>query len=156
MPVVEQTAIIKAPMALVMEALNEVEAIPGWATVTGLIDNIQGSGLGMRYEWHYSINNLAFEGKSEVIEQTDTTLITRTTGDIASMWTINLAPAGKNSTAIRVVVEYIPPKVFVEVLADVVLEQLNDPEIARENMARFKEAVEKKAAILEEQMIADH
>jgi uncharacterized membrane protein len=156
MPVVEQTAVIKAPMAVVMKALSQVEEIPGWATVTGLIDNIQGSGPGMTYEWHYSINNMAFEGKSEVIEQTETTLITRTTGDIASIWTIKLAPAGKKSTAIRVVVEYMPPNVFVEILADLVLEQLNDPEIARENMARFKAMVEKKAAILEEQMIAGH
>jgi len=144
MPFVEQTIIIKAPIPVVMQALNDVEKIPTWATVTGTIDNITGRGAGMRYEWHYAINNLSFSGKSEVIEQTERTLITKTTGDIDSIWTVNLSPAGKDSTAIRVLVEYSSPNIFVELLADLVMQQLHDPEVARKNMARFKEFVEKR------------
>ena len=143
--VVEQETIIKAPMFVVMEALNDVKRIPLWATVTGTIDNVQGSGPGMTYEWHYSINKLSFSGKSEVIEQTESTLITKTTGDVESIWTIHLTPAGKDSTAIRVVVEYSPPHIFIELLADLVMQQLNDPEVAAENMARFKNMVEARA-----------
>ena len=151
MSVVEQNVIIKAPMPVVMDALNDVESIPSWATVTGTINNVQGKGPGMTYEWHYSINKLSFSGKSQVLEQTQDTLITKTTGDIDSIWTINLTPAGKQSTAMRVVVEYSPPNIFIEILADLVLEQMNDPKVAKENAERFKDMVEKRAHILEEQ-----
>lgn len=155
MPFVEQSAIIEAPMAVVIEALNDVEAIPTWATVTGTIDNVQGHGPGMTYEWHYSINKLNFGGKSEVIEQTETTLITKTTGDIDSIWSIDLTPVGKKITVMQVIVEYSPPNIFMEILADIVLQQLHDPEVARENMTRFKEMVEERARVIEEQIIAN-
>ena len=151
MSFVEQNIIIKAPISVVMDALNDVESIPSWATVTGTINNVQGKGPGMTYEWHYSINKLSFNGKSEVLEQTEDTLITKTTGDIDSIWTINLTPAGKQSTAMQVVVEYSPPNIFIEILADLVMEQLNDPAVAKENAERFKNMVEKRAQILEEQ-----
>jgi hypothetical protein len=36
------------------------------------------------------------------------------------------------------------------------LHQLSDPDVARENMVRFKEMVEKRAAMLEEQVVANH
>ncbi len=156
MPFVEQNSVINAPIAVVMEALNDVENIPSWATVTGTIDNVQGSGSGMTYEWRYTINKLGFSGKSEVLEQTEDTLITRTTGDVDSIWTINLTSAGKQSTAIRVLIEYSPPNIFIEILADLVLQQLGDPAVARENMARFKEMVEERAKIMEDQVIANH
>ncbi|MCI0526671.1 MAG: hypothetical protein L0Y56_04365 [Nitrospira sp.] len=156
MLIVEQAIIIKAPMVVVLEALNQVENIPTWATVTGTIDNIQGSSRGMTYEWHYTIGDFSFGGKSEVIEQTETTLITRTLGDVESLWTINLTSIGRKSTAMRVVVEYTPPNIFIEVLADMVLHQLNDPQVARENIVRFKEMVEKRAVILEEQAVVNH
>ena len=151
MSFVEQNIIIKAPMPVVMDALNDVENIPSWATVTGKINNVQGKGQGMTYEWHYAINKLSFNGKSEVLEQTENTLITKTTGDIDSIWTINLTPAGKQSTAMRVLVEYSPPHIFIEILADLVMEQINDPQVARENAERFKDMVEKRAKILKEQ-----
>jgi uncharacterized membrane protein len=154
MPVVEQAVVIKAPMVVVMQALNEVEKIPTWATVKGTIDQIRGRGPGMTYEWHYTIDQLAFGGRSEVVEQTETTLVTKTSGDVESIWTISLTPLGKRMTAMRVVVEYMPPNIFVEILADLVLQQLNDPEIARENISRFKKMVEEQAAILEEQVVA--
>ncbi len=154
MPFVEQDSIINAPLTVVMEALNDVESIPSWATVTGTINNVQGRGPGMTYEWHYSINKLSFSGKSEVIEQTDNTLITKTTGDIDSIWTINLTPAGKQSTAMRVIVEYSPPNIFIEILADLVMQQLNDPEVARENMERFKRRLEERVKVTKKQVIA--
>jgi uncharacterized membrane protein len=156
MPVVEQAIIIKAPIAVVVDALNHVEDIPTWATVSGTIQNIRGRGRGMTYEWRYNIGELSFGGESEVIEQTDTTLITKTKGNVESIWTITLTPAGKKNTALRVVVEYMSPHVFVEVLADMLLHQLSDPDVARENMVRFKEMVEKRAAMLEEQVVANH
>jgi len=149
MSAVEQNIIVKAPMFVVMEALNDVESIPSWATVTGTIDHVRGRGLGMTYEWHYSINKMSFSGKSEVLEQTKNTLITKTTGDVDSLWTITLTPAGKDSTAMRVVVEYSPPHIFIEVLADLVIQQMNDPKVARENVNRFKEMVEERAKILD-------
>jgi uncharacterized membrane protein len=150
MPAIEQSTLIKAPMAMVMQALNDVENIPTWATVTGTIRHVRGSGTGMTYDWHYSFNTVNFKGQSEVIEQNATTLITRTSGDIDSLWTINLSPSGMNSTAIRVLVEYTPPNIFIEILADIVLEQLSDPQIARDNMARFKEMVEARAGKAED------
>lgn len=156
MPFVEQSTIIEAPMRVIMEALNDVESIPAWATVSGTIDNIQGNGPGMTYEWHYKINNLSFGGKSEVIEQTETSLITKTTGDIDSIWTINLTPVGKKITVLRVVVEYSPPNIFMEILADIVLQQLNDPEVAKENTMRFKEMVEERARVIEKQVMTNN
>lgn len=154
MAVVEQNIIVKAPMTVVMEALNDVKSIPLWATVTGTIDNVQGSGPGMTYEWHYAINKMSFNGKSEVLEQTEKTLITKTTGDVDSLWTITLTPAGKDSTAMRVVVEYSPPNIFIEILADLVMQQMNDPQVARENATRFKEMVEERAKLLNKQAAA--
>jgi uncharacterized membrane protein len=156
MPVVEQSIVIKAPLTVVMETLNRVEDIPSWATVTGTIDHIRGDGRGMTYEWHYTIGDFSFEGKSEVIEQTETTLITRTSGDVESLWTISLTPIGETSTAMRVVVEYMPPNIFVEVLADLVLDQLNNPQVARENMVRFKEMTERRAAVIKEQIVTNY
>jgi uncharacterized membrane protein len=155
MPFVEQSILINAPMTIVMEALNDVERIPSWATVTGTIDNVQGTGPGMTYEWHYSINRLNFSGKSEVIEQTEDVLITKTTGDVDSIWTINLTPVGKQSTAMQITVEYSPPNIFIEILADLVLQQLSDPEVAKENIKRFKEMTEARVKVMEEQIIAD-
>ena len=147
MLVVEQTALIKAPMAEVMAAMNDVESIPNWATVEGTVENVQGSGPGMTYDWRFTVDTLTFKGQSEVIEQTATTLITRTTGDIDSIWTITLAPAGIKSTAMRVEVEYISPNPFVEVMADIVVQRYAKPEVAEENMKRFKEMVEARAKI---------
>jgi uncharacterized membrane protein len=155
MPVVEQTAVIKAPLTLVMETLNQVETIPSWATVTGTISNVKGRGWGMTYEWQYTINGVNFKGKSRVVEQTEDTLITKTTGDVDSLWTITLTPAGRKSTAIRVVVEYTPPHSFVELLADILLQQFSDPEVARDNLTRFKAMVEQQAAVQAEQFVAN-
>ena len=155
MPVVEQTAVIKAPMALVMETLDEVETIPSWVTVTGTISNVKGRGRGMTYEWQYMINGVNFKGKSWVVEQTEDTLITKSTGDVDSLWTITLTPAGRKSTAIRVVVEYTPPHSFVELLADILLQQFGDPEVARDNMTRFKAMVEQRAAVEAEQFVTN-
>lgn len=154
MPVVEQSIVIKAPASLVMKALGAVEDIPDWATVSGTVDHVQGRGVGMTYAWHYKFNNLNFEGHSEVLEQTADTLITRTTGDIDSLWTIRLSPAGVNRTALRVIMEYTAPNTFMEILADIVLEQLNNPGIARENITRFKEMVEAQVDSVEEHVIA--
>ena len=156
MPTVEQSAIINAPLHVVMESLNDVESIPTWATVTGTISNVQGKGPGMTYQWQYSIDTFSFGGKSEVLEQTDTTLITKTNGDIESIWTINLTPINKDITAIRVVVEYMPPNIFLDVLADLVLEHLNSPAVATENMNRFKALVEARTkTAAKEQIIAN-
>jgi hypothetical protein len=55
----------------------------------------------------------------------------------------------------RVVVEYTSPHTFVELLADILLQQLADPEVARENMSRFKTMVEQRADIEEEQFVAN-
>jgi uncharacterized membrane protein len=153
MPFVEQTILIREPLKTVMNALNDVESIPNWATVPGAIENVQGRGVGMTYHWRYHINTLNFSGKSEVIEQTETTLITKTTGDIDSIWSIHLTPIGPNSTNLHVLVEYSPPNTFVEILADMVLQQISDPEVARENITRFKNWVEEK--VIEEGVIAD-
>ena len=150
MPTVEQSIVINAPAETVMVALNDVESIPGWATVTGTIDNVQGQGPGMTYEWHYSINKLSFGGQSEVLEQTETILITKTTGDIDSLWTIELTTISKNSTSMNVVVEYMPPNIFIDVLANMVLQQINDPAVARENAARFKASVEERVKAAQE------
>jgi uncharacterized membrane protein len=146
---VEQTTVIEASMEMVMRAMNDVEGFPGWATVKGKIDNVQGRGLGMTYEWYYTVEGLNFKGKSEVIEQTANTLITKTTGDIDSIWTITLTALGKRRTAVRVVVEYTLPGSFVEVLADEVIQRYATPEVARENLKRFKQVVEKQAKIAE-------
>lgn len=156
MPIVEQVSVVKAPMPIVMEALNDVASIPTWATVTGTINNIKGNGRGMTYDWRYTIDRLDFSGSSEVIEQTQETLITQTTGDIVSLWTITLTPTGKHSTAIHIVVEYTPPSRFLEPLADLVLQRLNDPEVAKENLTRFKIAVEERARAAKEQIIAGY
>ena len=154
MPIVEQSAVIRAPVHRVMDALNDVKKIPSWATVSGTVTNVRGNGPGMTYEWHYKFNNLTFDGYSEVLEQTNTTLITRTTGDVDSIWTITLTDIGASGTAMSVVVEYTPPNTFIELLADILLEQLGDPAVAQENMLRFKEMVETRAKLTEKQVIA--
>lgn len=154
MSVVEQVTVIKAPMNIVMDALNDVEHIPNWATVKGTISNVQGRGSGMSYNWHYQFNQVSFSGQSQVLEQSQDTLVTKTTGDVDSLWTVSLSPAGTASTAVRVLVEYTPPNSFIELLADIVLEQFGNPQVARENLFRFKEMVETKARQAEEQLVA--
>lgn len=145
--IIEQTAIIEAPLEFVMQVMEDVESIPTWATVDGKIENIRGSGPGMSYDWHFTVDGLEFKGQSQVIEQTADTLITETTGDVVSIWTINLTPVGQNSTAMRVVVEYTPLYAFVEVLTDIVLQRYATPKEARENMRRFKEMVEERVHV---------
>ena len=149
MLVVEQATVIEAPMEAVMQALNDVESIPTWATVEGVVENGQGSEAGMTFEWHYTVESIHFRGKTEIIEQTDNTLITKTTGDVDSIWTVSLTPISQKSTAMRVVVEYNPPNRFVEVLADQVIQRYATPEVARENLARFKQMVEERLTITE-------
>ncbi|MCB0164102.1 MAG: SRPBCC family protein [Anaerolineae bacterium] len=156
MPIVEQSILIKAPMHRVMAALNDAASIPDWASVEGTIENIQGQGLGMTYNWHYSVGDFNFNGTSEVIEQTESMLITKTYGDVNSLWTINLNSIGAQTTTMRVSVEYTPAYGFVEVLADLFLQQLNNPEIAQENMKRFKASVESRAESIEEHVIVSH
>ncbi|MBN1994575.1 MAG: SRPBCC family protein [Anaerolineae bacterium] len=148
MLVVEQTTVIEAPIDVVMQALNDVKTFPTWTTVQGKIDHVQGSGPGMTYEWHYTVEGLNFNGQSEVLEQTADTLITKTTGDIDSIWTITLAPVGKKNVAMRVVVEYTPPHAFVEVLADKIIQQYTTPAVASENLRRFKQSVEERVKMV--------
>jgi uncharacterized membrane protein len=151
--IVEQATIIEAPLALVMQVMLDVESIPTWATVKGVVYNVQGWGPGMRYDWQFTVDDMDFIGHSKIIEQTADTLITETTGDIASIWTIHLSPAGRNSTLIQAVVEYSPPQnVFVEVLADLVLQRYANPVAAQENMARFKDLVEVRAGVIEQKV----
>lgn len=154
MPVVDQYTVVKAPLDVVMATLNDVENFPNWATVSGSISNVQGSGPGMSYDWLYTFNRIEFKGHSVVLEQTETTLITRTSGNVDSLWTVKLTPAGPGSTALHVTVEYTPPNSFIELLADIVLEQLNNPEIARQNLANFKATAEARAKKLEDQVVA--
>ena len=146
--IVEETAVIEAPMDIVMQIMGEVENIPAWATVHGVVYDVIGRGPGMYYDWRFTVDDVTFQGHSKVIEQTVDTLITETTGDVASIWTIRLTPVGSKNTMVRVVVEYSPPHAFVEVLADMVIQQLAAPEVARENMKRFKDLVEERAKIL--------
>jgi uncharacterized membrane protein len=141
---VEQTGVIEAPMDIVMQALNDVENIPSWATVRGVIDNVQGRGVGMTYQWHYSVQGIKFNGQSEVIECTENTLITKTTGDAESLWTFTLTALSEKTTALHVVVEYHPPNKYVEVLADKIIEQYASPGVARNNLDNFKAYVEAK------------
>jgi hypothetical protein len=70
-------------------------------------------------------------------------------GDIPSIWTINLTQVGRSSIIIQVVVEYALPNSFIEPLVDVVVQRMARPEVANENMRRFKEMVEKRAKIVE-------
>jgi uncharacterized membrane protein len=147
---VEQTAVIDAPMSLVMQVLNDIEHIPNWATVKGVIDNVHGSGVGMTYNWHYSVQGLHFDGRSEVLEQGEDILITKTTGDVNSLWTITLTAIAPKNTALNVVVEIDPPNKFVEVLADQIIQQYATPQVARENLMRFKQAVEQKVQLAEQ------
>jgi len=157
MQIVEQSGIIDAPVAVVMEAITDIKDIPAWATVPGVIDNVQGQGVGLTYNWRFQVSGLKFKGEAKLIEQTQDSLITKTTGDVDSIWTINLTPVGKNSTIIRVVVEYTLPNAFIEPLADLVVHQLAKPEVAQENMRRFKERVENRAKIVEpEEALVNH
>ncbi len=141
---VEQSGVIEAPMNVVMQSLNDVKNIPVWATVKGVIDNVQGSGSDMTYEWHYSVQGVKFNGRSEVLENSNDTLITKTTGDIESLWTITLTAISEKTTALQVVVEYNPPNKFVEVLADKIIQQYATPEVARDNLDNFKKYIEAK------------
>ncbi len=149
MHIVEQTAVIEAPLEIVREAMNDLERIPHWATVQGTVDNRRGQGIGRCYDWQFQVGQLKFKGQVEIVDQTETSLTSRSTGDIESIWTIKLTALRKNSTAIRVVVEYNPPHAFVEPLVDFVVEQLASPAVARENLNRFKAMVEEQAATLE-------
>jgi uncharacterized membrane protein len=153
MPTVEQSVTLAAPSSIIMDALNDVETIPTWATVPGTITDVQGSGTDMTYSWQYSINKLRFKGTSQVIEQTENTLITKTTGDVDSIWTINLTPITSDITTMQVVVEYIPPNSYIELMVDILLDQMNNPEVAHQNMARFKEMVEERARIQAKQIL---
>ena len=139
---VEQTSMIEAPLEVVMRALNDVENIPTWATIKGVIDNVQGKGVGMTYAWHYSVQGIKFKGQSEVIEYSENTLITKTTGDAESLWTFTLTALSQRTTALQVVVEYYPPNKFVEVLTDKIIEQYATPEVASANLNAFKHYVE--------------
>jgi hypothetical protein len=47
-------------------------------------------------------------------------------------------------------VEYKLPSNFVEVLADEVIQQYATPEVARENLKRFKQTVEERTKMSEE------
>jgi uncharacterized membrane protein len=145
MEVVEQAAVIGASIELVQEAMNDLESIPRWATVEGKVDNPQGQGIGRSYDWYFRVSGLHFKGKLEVIDQSESSLVTKSTGDIDSIWSIDLTPLSRHSTAIRVVVEYLPPHKLLEPLADLVVRQLASPEVASENMNRFKLMVEQQA-----------
>ena len=146
MEVVEQAAVIGAPIETVREVMNDLESVSRWATVDGTVENPQGQGVGMTYDWHFQVSGLRFKGKLEVIDQSENSLVTKSIGDVDSIWSIDLTPLSQNSTAIRVVVEYLPPYKFLEPLADLVVRQLASPEVAEENMNRFKLMVEQHAA----------
>lgn len=151
MHIVEQSAVIEAPLEIVWQAMNDLEGIPRWATVQGTVGNPQGQGIGRSYDWQFEVGHLKFKGQVEVIDQTETSLTTRSTGDIDSIWTIKLTALNRNSTAIQVVVEYNPPYAFVEPLADFVVQQLATPAVAGENMSRFKAMAETQAAALKKE-----
>lgn len=149
MQVVEQTAIIEAPLAVVMEAVNDIEGIPGWATVKGTVTrSLEES---ENYDWRFEVGNLKFAGRLKIIEQSEQGLITKTSGDVNSIWTIEVTPISKNSTAIRVLVEYTLPNALIEPLVDLLVQQIASPQVATENMNRFKAAVEARAKVNNQQ-----
>ena len=154
MQVIEQTAIIQAPMATVIEAVHDIEGIPTWATVHSTVEPIPGSSPGTTFNWCFEVGKLNFKGQLEVIERTDRSLITKTTGDVNSIWAINLTPISKNRTAIQVSVEYALPHAFIEPLVDIAVQQLANPEVANENMNRFKAMVETHARMVQEEALA--
>ena len=45
MHIVEQAAVIEAPLEIVWQAMNDLESIPRWATVKGTIGRPQGQGM---------------------------------------------------------------------------------------------------------------
>jgi uncharacterized membrane protein len=149
MQVVEQTAIIEAPLAVVMEAVNDIEGIPGWATVKGTVT--KSLEAPESYNWRFEVGNLNFSGQLKVIEQSEQSLITKTSGDVNSIWTIEVTPISKNSTAIRVLVEYTLPNALIEPLVDLLVQQIASPQVATENMNRFKATVEARAKINNQQ-----
>lgn len=149
MQVVEQTAVINAPPAIVMEAVNHIEGIPRWATVQGSVQHLSGQGAGALYNWFFEVGRFKFKGRLEIVEQTGNSLITRTTGDVDSIWTITATAIGSNRTALRAVVEYTLPHAPVEPLVDMVLQRLATPEVAGQNMQRFKSLVEERARVAE-------
>ena len=150
--IVEQTMIIEAPLETIMQVMLDVESIPAWATVEGVIYNVQGRGPDMSYDWKFKVDDMDFTGQATVIEQTPDTLITETTGDIASIWTITLSSSGRHNTLMRAVVEYTPPQnIFVEVLADLVIQRYANPEVARQNIEQFKNLVEERAGVIQKQ-----
>ncbi|MEW5957748.1 MAG: SRPBCC family protein [Chloroflexota bacterium] len=148
MQTIEQTAIINAPLATVMAAVKNIEGIPGWATVKGTVRLEPNSPD--HFHWRFEVGRLKFAGQLRIIEQTGNRLITRTTGDVDSMWTIDVTAIGLSSTAIRVVVEYTLPHSLVEPLVDQVVQQLASPQAAQENMRRFKATVEGRIKTLAE------
>ncbi|MCB0194899.1 MAG: hypothetical protein KDJ65_23315 [Anaerolineae bacterium] len=152
MHVVEQFILIDVSLSKVMQALNDVASFSRWASVEGTISNIRGHGVGMSYDWNYSVGNFSFKGQSAVLEQTPNVLITKTEGDIHSLWTVKLNSINAQRTALHVIVEYTPPTGFIEALTDLVLHQLSNPEIAQDNMNRFKTFVEQ----IEEPVIVSH
>jgi uncharacterized membrane protein len=147
MQIIEQSAVINAPLTAVTAMMHDLESIPVWATVKGTLENRQGQGVGQTYDWQFAVDRFKFKGKIKVVEQTATSLITRTMGDVNSIWTITLTPISPGATAIRVVAEYSVAHALLEPLVDLVIQRLTTPEIARENMNRFKALVEQKAAV---------
>ncbi len=145
MQAVEQSTVINASLAQVQRWVYDLESIPRWATVSGRVFNLRGEGVGRTCDWEFSAGGLTFRGTLEVLEQTDTTFITKTRGDADSLWTITLTPLAPEKTAIRVVVEYSIPNALIEPLVDVVVQRLTRPAVAQENMERFKTLVEKHA-----------
>lgn len=145
MHTVEQTAIIEAPLAAVMEAVNDIEGIPHWATVEGTVTKVPESPDS--YNWRFEVGNLNFAGQLKVIEQSERGLVTKTTGDVNSIWTIDVTPLSKTNMAIRVTVEYTLSNALVEPLVDLMVQQIASPLVATENMNRFKAAVEARAKI---------
>jgi uncharacterized membrane protein len=142
MQIVEQSAIINASLEIVSGWMHDLESIPRWTTVQSTVQNPQGEGVGKTYDWHFEVGPMQFSGKIEVVEQHQTSLITRTTGDVDSLWTITLKAINKNSTAIQVTTELTLSRGFVEPLVDVAMQHLGTPEVAAENMDRFKAMVE--------------
>lgn len=104
---VERSVVINAPaenvFSYISKPLNELQLNPNLSDIR----DITGQGVGQRWSWTYKIMGKSLEGETEVIEYSpNNRYVTKTTGDISSIWTYTLKPT-ENGTLLSLLIDGI-------------------------------------------------
>lgn len=141
MPKIHKSIDIKAPIGKVFSYIEDPGNEPDWMVSLMNVTNIQGKGVGTRFDWTYKMAGMRLSGEAQRLEDIpEKRIVDRTKGAIESTWTFKFNPHG-NATTLDLDIDYSIPVPVIGKLADKILAKRNERE-AEQSILNIKENIE--------------